>query len=415
MVQPRLPLLSALMLAGALLQGCGGGEEAVTTRGPRSADLAVDSKLVTATNDFGFRLYRELAATEGNIFFSPVSIELALGMAYNGARGSTRDAMARALGYGDLSLDAVNGANAQLLQLLANPDPKVDLYIANAVWARQGVTFDTGFMERCRTSFLAEPFTVDFKNADAANQINAWVKGKTRDKINEIVSADAIREALMVLTNALYFKAGWTDAFPQGATTEAPFTTGDGSKVTVPLMHRSGSFEYTENEQVQMIRIPYQGQFVGMTVILPKPGITVASVAESLNGETWKTWSKSMTPQSGRLALPRFKTDFSTSLKPALSALGMGVAFDPSQADLNGILPPDATSERVYISDALHKTYLSVDEQGTEAAAATAVIIGITSVPVDRFEMIVNRPFLLAITDKPTGVVLFLGSISKPR
>lgn len=387
----------------------------MTERSPRSANLRVEPKLATAINDFGLSLYRQLAGKPGNVFVSPTSIQLALGMAFNGARGTTRDGMAKALSYGDMTLDDLNAANAELLALLANPDPKVDLHIANAVWGKQGITYDAGFMQRCKDSFLAEPFTVDFASPDAAAKINDWVKQKTQEKIKDIVTADAIRDAIMVLTNAIYFKAGWTDAFPDAATKDSPFTTADGRQVAAPMMRRSGSFLYTENDQLQMVWLPYQGQFVGMYVVLPKPGVELKNIVEKLTAAEWMNLVGGMKSRPGQVGLPRFKTEYAASLKPALAALGMEDAFNPDKADLNGILPPDSTPERVFISDALHKTYLKVDEQGTEAAAATAVIMGITSAPADPFTMVADRPFLLAIADKPTGVILFLGSISDPK
>lgn len=411
----HLVSVAALVALSGCLAGCGGGDDNVADRGARSADLKVEPKLVAAMNDFGFALYRQLAEKPGNVFLSPASIELALGMTYNGARGETRAGMAKALSYGDMSLDEVNKANAELLALLANPDPKVDLYVANALWGKQGVAYDAGFMQRCKDSFLAEPYSVDFLSPEAATRINDWVKQKTREKIQDIVAADALRDAILVLTNAIYFKAGWTDAFPVAATRDGTFTTGDGKQITVPMMRRTGRFEYLENEAFQMVRLPYQGQFVGMYVVLPREGVTLKDVAAKLTAGQWKSWTEETRSRDGEVQLPRFKTEYSSSLKTALSALGMADAFDPNKADLNGILPPGATSERLFISDALHKTFLSVDEQGTEAAAATAVIVGITSVPANPFKMVVNRPFLLAIADKPTGTILFLGSISEPK
>ncbi len=407
--------VAALVALSGCFAGCGEGDGNVADRGARSADLRVEPKLVAAMNDFGFALYRQLAEKPGNVFLSPASIELALGMTYNGARGKTRAGMAKALSYGDMSLDEVNKANAELLALLANPDPKVDLYVANALWGKQGVAYDAGFMQRCKDSFLAEPYSVDFLSPEAATRINDWVKQKTREKIKDIVAADALRDAMLVLTNAIYFKAGWTDAFPVAATRDATFTTGDGKQITVPMMRRTGRFDYLENELFQMVRLPYQGQFVGMFVLLPREGVTLKDVVAKLTASQWKSWTEETRSRDGEVQLPRFKTEYSSSLKTALSALGMADAFDPNKADLNGILPPGATSERLFISDALHKTFLSVDEQGTEAAAATAVIVGIASVPANPFKMVVDRPFLLAIADKPTGTILFLGSISEPK
>lgn len=408
-------LLTAAAFAIAVLgtAGCGGGDDEVKERGPRSANLAVEPRLVSAINDFGFAVYRHCPADNANVFLSPASLELALGMTFNGARSSSKEAMQKALHFGDMTLDEVNQANAHLLALLANPDPKVDLFVANAVWCKHGITYDAGFMQRCKDSFLAEALTVDFTSPSAAVQVNDWVKQKTREKIKDIVTAEAIRDALMVLTNAIYFKGGWTDAFPASATKDAPFTNADGKQVTVPMMSRDGTFEYMENDLFQLVRIPYQGQFVGMYVLLPREGVSLSSVAEKLTAQQWKTWTGEMKSRPGQLSLPRFKTDFSASLKPVLSALGMAEAFDPTKADFSGILPPGATSERVFISDVLHKTYLSVDEQGTEAAAATAVVMKVTSVPANPFTMVVNRPFLVAIADKPTGVILFLGAIQK--
>lgn len=395
-----------------IMMGCGGDGE-VKERPQRAVDIKVPEPLSSAMNTFGFELCRQLYKPSENVFLSPVSLQLALGMAYNGARGSTKDAMAKALGYGDMSLDDVNAANAELIKLLSNPDPKIDLYIANALWGRQGVTYDAGFVRRCQDYFLAESFTLDFAAADAADRVNAWVKQKTRDRIPTIVTPDAIKEAILLLTNAIYFKAGWTEAFPPAATKDANFTNGDGTQTTVPMMHRSASFEYVETDVLQMVRLPYQAGHVAMYVMLPKPDTELGSLLEKLDAGEWQKWLGQMTNRPGKVGLPRFKTEFSASLKPALAARGMAVAFEPAQADLNGILPPDSTPERVFISDVLHKTYLSVDEQGTEAAAATAVVMGITSVPANPFEMIVNRPFLVVIADKPTGVILFVGAITK--
>ncbi|HSV74478.1 MAG TPA: serpin family protein [Chthonomonadales bacterium] len=399
--------------------GCGSGNGAAQAdRGARSADLKVEPKLVTAMNDFGFRLHRQLLAADptGNVFLSPTSIQLALGMAFNGARAETRTAMAAALGYGDLTTEQVNEANKGLLELLANPDPKVDLYIANAVWARSGMTFDPGFLQRTRDSFLAQQETVDFSQPEAAQRINAWVSDRTAKRIPEIVTADAIRDAILVLTNAVYFKAGWTDAFQVAATSPAEFAQASGKPATVPMMRRSGQFSYAETDQYQAVRLPYAGRQVGMVVVLPRPGVKLADVAGALNGAKWRELRSGMAMRPGEVRLPRFKARTSASLKTSLSALGMGIAFDPGRADLNGVLPEGATTERVYISDALHRTVLTVDEQGTEAAAATAVIVGITSAPAgEPFRMVVDRPFLLAIEDEPTGVILFVGSIGQPE
>lgn len=382
----------------------------------RKADLKVDSRLVNATNAFGFQLYHKLATSNGkkNLFISPTSIEMALGMTYNGAVGSTKQAMANTLGVKTLTLDDFNTANAQLLSLLQRPDPKVELEIANSLWGQQKYTFAADFLQRNRDYFSASVRTVDFMQPSSAQQINTWVNDNTKGRIPKIVEYKDLKEVLLVLVDAIYFKGKWSDPFKKELTRDGAFTLLDGTKKTVPLMRRTGDFQYLETTHFQAVSLPYGDKYVSMYVFLPKKNTTMEEFNKSLTPDAWAKWQAGFHKSDGTLELPRFKADYRTSLKTTLSALGMKECFS-SNANFSGMLSP--TPSDFYISNVLHKTTLEVNEEGTVAAAATGVIMyyGSKMVRMKPFTMIVNHPFFLAIADKPTGAILFLGSIVNPE
>ena len=227
----------------------------------RNPDLTVDSRLVKASNDFGFRLYRELAKTDAarNIFISPTSIELALAMTYNGAEGTTKDAMAETLGLQAMTLDEINQANAQLMTFLRNPDPKVEMALANSLWGRQDITFNADFLQRNSDYYDAEVRTIDFASPMSVETINQWASEKTRGRIPAIVNHGDIVDAFLVLLNALYFKGEWTVRFKEEFTQDGPFTLLDGTQKILPMMRRTGKFEYLETDELQAISLPLQG------------------------------------------------------------------------------------------------------------------------------------------------------------
>ena len=306
--------------------------------------LTVDSRLVAATNDFGFRLYGELAKTDTrkNIFISPTSIELALAMTYNGAAGTTKDAMGAVLGLQAMTLEEVNQANAELMTLLQNPDPKVELAIANSLWGRQEITFNTDFLQRNRDYYEAEIRSIDFASPMSADTINRWVSGQTRGRIPRIVDhgeIDEITDAVLLLINALYFKGEWTVSFEEDQTRDGPFTLLDGSQKTLPMMRRTDEFAYLETDQFQAVSLPYGNEYVRMLIFLPKADTTLADFTASVTSGNWEAWVGQFGECEGTIILPRFKVDYSVSLKDTLTALGMGVAFAPG-ADLSGMGPP---------------------------------------------------------------------------
>ena len=395
--------------------GCSNSVKPAVAMPARDPHLVIDSRLIDATNDFAFRTYGQLATTDAskNLFISPTSLELALAMTYNGAKSTTQTAMAQTLGVQAMTLDEVNAANAQLLTLLQNPDSKVQLKIADALWGQQGLTFDAGFLQRNTQFYQADVRTIDFTQPSSADTINAWVNQKTAGMIPTLVDYPTIQSAYMLLANALYFKGEWTTPFDPKTTQNGPFTQLSGAQSTLPMMNRTAKdFRYLETNQFQAIALPYGNQYLSMYLFLPKAGTALSDFTPTLTRQNWNQWMTQFTAQPGTLLLPRFSANYASSLKPALQAMGMGVAFSDN-ADFTGMLPQGGAC----ITDVVHKTAVQVNEQGTTAAAATGVVVGPTAMPqpTQSFTMTVDHPFFMAIRDDPTGAILFMGSIVDPQ
>jgi serine protease inhibitor len=415
----------ALALPALLLVGCKSGSAGpppLQPTPPKMPDRPTeatgrpDERLVAADTRFAFKLFAELLREEAgkNVFVSPSSIAFALGMTYNGAVGQTQEAMAKALELEGLTLDEVNQANAALKAILKNPDPQVELSIANSLWARQGIEFKPAFMEANLESYGAQVTTLDFAAPGAARTINDWVSEETRGKIKQIVPEPVDAAAILFLINAVYFKGTWTDPFDKARTLDHPFTLLDGSEKTVPMMSQSGEYPYLETEDFQAISLPYGQKRVSMYVLLPSKASSLKNLCQELTAENWDEWTHKLATREGTIKLPRFRTECDFTLNDALKALGMEVAFDPNQADFGAMCP---TPPIVYINQVKHKTFVEVNEEGTEAAAATSIGMAGAAAPSETrppFEMIVDRPFFCAIRDRATGTVLFMGAIVAP-
>jgi serpin B len=371
-----------------------------------------DTKLVNANNKFGFKLFSEIQKAEGskkNIFISPSSLAIALAMTYNGASGYTQQAMAKTLEFQGMSLAEINSNYAALKSLLENPDANVQLNIANSLWVNQDVSLRRDFLKRNQDFYQAKVANLDFQDASALSTINNWVNDNTSGKINKIV--DRIEpNSVLFLINAIYFKGQWTDKFDKNQTAEYPFYSASGQQKLHPMMSQTGKYKYYENEQFQAVSLPYgKDGKVSFYIFLPRQNSNLKTFYQNLNAENWKKWVEKFQSRDGFIRLPRFKTDYEVTLNDALKALGMQVAFN-NQANFSGI------GENLAISEVKHKTFVEVNEEGTEAAAATSVGIVVTSFPQkpEPFRMIVNRPFFCAIRDNQTGSILFMGSILEP-
>lgn len=418
----RLGRRYALAAAGVVLMGMIGcspltSESSVVaahpnTESPMSKVVIPDTKLVSSNTKFGFKLFSEvLKKNEGaNVFVSPSSIAFALAMTYNGAEGTTQQAMAKALEYSGLSLQQINSSNAALKTLLENPDPKVQLTIANSLWANSNASLNSSFLQRNRDFYASRVTNLDFSDSGAANTINNWVKDSTRGKIDKIVEQIS-PDQVMFLINAIYFKGAWTEPFDKSQTKQQPFTKASGQIVQTPMMAQRGKYKYLENDKFQAISLPYgKDGKISFYVFLPKENSgDLKEFYQSLNSLNWEKWMPQFRSREGEIRLPRFKMDYEVTLNDALTALGMGEAFS-DKADFSGI------GKNLAISTVKHKTFVEVSEEGTEAAAATSVGIVTLSAPINPpFSMVVDRPFFTFVRDNQTGSILFMGSIAAPQ
>lgn len=376
--------------------------------------------LVRGNTAFALDLYHRLRETGGgNLFYSPYSISLALAMTYAGARGETEQAMARTLHF-SLPQERLHPAfNALDLALASRgqgakgkDETGFRLHIANAIWGQQGYPFLREFLDILAQNYSAGLRVVDFaQDPEAARgRINDWVSQQTEGRIQDLVPPGAIDQLTrLVLTNAIYFNAAWAEPFDEKLTAEGPFYLLDGTEVRVPMMHQTTHLGYAEGAGYQAVEIPYDGRELAMVVIVPERGQFEAFEA-SLDGARLEEILRGLTYREVNLTLPRFRVESSFRLAQALAGMGMGVAFAPDRADFSGM---DGRRD-LFISDVLHKAFIAVDEAGTEAAAATAVVIRVTAIGLAPVEVKVDRPFIFLIRDLQTGAVLFAGRVVNP-
>jgi serpin B len=380
----------------------------------RSSGVALDGRLVAGNERFGFKLFAEITRQDAgkNVFISPASVGLALAMTYNGAVGETKQAMERTLEIQGMNLAGLNSASAQLNQALESTDPKVELNIANSLWARKGITFNPDFIQRDKQFYGADVTALDFNDPASAATINSWVADKTKGKIDKIV--DQIDpQSILFLINAIYFKGKWSVEFDKAKTKDDMFTTGSGQQKRHPMMQQSGKYNYYESNAFQAVGLPYGGGGASMYLFLPKTGTSLDDFQKTLTAANWDSWMREFVQTQGDISVPRFRIEYEIGLNEALKALGMGIAFDPARANFTGMVQ---TSANAFISRVKHKTFAEVNEEGTEAAAATSVEMRVTSAmrPPKTFRMIVDHPFFFAIRDNKTGTMLFMGSIFDP-
>lgn len=450
--------LAAIMIASLVaLASCGTGDPATTspggseTSGPttgqttgettRSEDgiLLAASPLArisasapradvlsaaVAMEAFGADLYAVLAqsAGDGNLAFSPASIETALAMTFAGANGETAAEMARVLHF-ELQGDALHQAFNSLDTLLESrswqgknaegEDEGVLVKTANSLWGQKDLTFEQLFLDTLAKNYGAGMRLVDYKTAaeEARRTINKWVADQTEDKITDLIPEGALDSLTrLVLVNAVYLDATWASQFEKEATRDGGFTTLSGATVTTPLMSQETRFAYAKGDGWQAVELPYSRDELAMLLIVPDQGRFADIEAQLGAGLVGQAAGALENLGEVRLTMPKFEFRTQASLATALQTLGMQKAFLPDGADFAGM----TTAETLYISDVVHEAYIAVDEEGTEAAAATAVIMRATAMPMEPIELTIDRPFLFALRDKDTGAVLFLGRVTDP-
>jgi serpin B len=377
-----------------------------------------EMQLIEADNSFGLKLFKNINAEtpDSNVFISPLSISMALGMTYNGAAGTTEEAMRTTLEFDDLSMTEINESYESLIELLRGIDSDVEFNIANSIWYKNTKPFKQDFFERCRDYFDARVKGVDFSQSEAVKDtINNWVEKKTNGKIEDILDF-VPPDAIMYLVNAIYFNGIWTYQFDEEDTKDEPFYLPGGGTKECKMMEVKSIFKYFEDSSLQAIDIPYGVGNYSMTVILPRyGGEDIDLLIADLTQEKWNGWMNSFYEDSVNLFLPKLKLEYKTDslLKEVLKDMGMEVAFDPDRADFSGMaeLPP-----QIWIGRVIHKTFLEIDEEGTEAAAATVVeMLEKSAAPGSESPtMRIDRPYIFAIRENHSGTILFVGKIVDP-
>ena len=379
---------------------------------PRALTQA-EQVVIAQSTTFGLNLLQEMDSRregdEPNTILSPLSATMALGMALEGAEGETFTDMQAALGFQGMTREEITASYGGLLDLLLNLDPAVEIGIANSAWSRLGFPFETDYFNAITQSFDAVVQELDFDDPGARDVINQWVRDKTNGRIDQIVEYISPLDILFLI-NAVYFKGDWTTQFKKGSTHQAPFHLEDGSTTNVAMMSgdiKDVGFAWLDGGRI-IAELPYGGQAFGMVIVLPASGETVDDLLGVLDQGTWTEWMNALHLEKVMVQMPKFELEWEGLLNDALKAMGMERAFQPFQADFSRMTP--ATD--AHISRVRQKTYMRVDEEGTEAAAATSVGIGVTSAPPG---ITVDRPYVLAIRERLSGTVLFLGAVRDPR
>jgi serpin B len=444
---PRVALLAVVLLTACLsvaAVACSGTDATDTTQGGDVSEIdgvrlamsglsrdigpAPDEDALATLASiqlFGTDLYKLLAtdAGAGNVVFSPMSIVTALAMTYAGAEGDTAREMADTLHF-TISADAIHKAFSTLDNTLAlrnfqqknaeGKDEGVVLKTANSLWAQDGLTFEQAFLDTLAVNYSAGVRLVDYQTAaEVARQaINKWVSGQTNDKIPELL-AEGVLDSLtrLVLVNAVYLDATWANQFDPNSTHDGDFTTLAGETVTAKMMSQSTVLPYSSGEGWQAVLLPYLQEDLDMMLIVPDQGRFAEVESQLADGLIDTAAGTVKWDQEVALTMPKFKFRTQTYLTQTLGALGMKAAFDPDTADFSGM----TKQEKLYISDVIHEAYIDVDEEGTEAAAATAVVMRATAaMPTQQVELNIDRPFLFVIRDRPTGMMLFMGRVTDP-
>ncbi len=371
------------------------------------------SQLASASNRFGFNLFDQIYSQqpEDNLVISPSSITFALAMARNGTSGATKEEMTKVLELEKQDPSAINRSYQELIETLKTADPNVKLAIANSLWINQNITLKDQFINSAEEFYQAKVTNLDFADFRSKDIINKWVSKNTANKIPEIVDSVSSEDALYLI-NAIYFKGIWANKFDPDTTTEQPFYTDPNSSQPQSMMNQTGKYRYYQSDCFQAVRLPYgEKEELGMYIFLPSKTSSLEEFNQQLNSDRWQEWLSHMRSQKGNITIPRFKLEYETDLIKSLSALGMKQIFDSSQADFSAI-----SDTPVAIDTVKHKTFIEVNEEGTEAAAVTSIGIRITSaMPQDTpFNMNVNRPFFFAIRDDITETILFMGNVIEP-
>ena len=371
------------------------------------------AKNIAADNQFGFEIFQKVNASltePKNTMISPMSISLALAMVYNGTDGNTKKQMEDMLHKSNLSPEDINQSYKDLVAALSSHDPKVELAISNAIFYRNSFNVKNNFITTNQNYYQAEVSGLDFtKTTETLNKVNDWVKTNTKGKIDKIIEKVS-DDDIMYLLNAIYFNGEWKYRFDTKETADLPFTKEDKTTIQVPTMTLEKPFNFYSHNDFQMLEMPYGSGKYSMLIFLPETGKKTGDVISILDSENLNSWISKLSEQKKKVFLPKFEFKFDDSLVDELTALGMTDAFNDAKANLSGI----SDAAKLVISEVMHKSYIKVDERGTEAAAVTGITVGVTSVGPDT-SFRVDHPFVFAIREKDTKAILFIGKVMNPK
>ena len=371
-----------------------------------------EAEMVKSDQQFAIEFFanvfnEEAAELDKNFMISPLSLSMALAMTWNGADGETKAVMQKVLKLDGYTDQEVNEYYEKLREALLKTDPSTKLAIANSIWTNKNIKIKDDFIRLNNEYFNSTVESVDFSDANSVKLMNKWAADNTNNLITHVLDKTN-PNALMYLMNALYFKGIWTSEFNSRNTSSKPFYSEDGQTKNVDMMHQKSSFNYNENQTMQIVELPYGNQAFSMIVLLPKEGNKLADVTQELqNSNSWGNLVSGLRSTQVDLYLPKFKTEYSRVLNDVLEKMGMGIAFEPGAADFSRMTDADA-----FISFVEQFTYINTDEVGTEAAAVTVVGIELTSYQPDRTATFnANRPFIYIIRENSTGSILFMGAV----
>lgn len=371
-----------------------------------------EAEMVKSDQQFAIEFFanvfnEEAAELDKNFMISPLSLSMALAMTWNGADGETKAVMQKVLKLDGYTDQEVNEYYEKLREALLKTDPSTKLAIANSIWTNKNIKIKDDFIRLNNEYFNSTVESVDFSDANSVKLMNKWAADNTNNLITHVLDKTN-PNALMYLMNALYFKGIWTSEFNSRNTSSIPFYSEDGQTKNVDMMHQKSSFNYNENQTMQIVELPYGNQAFSMIVLLPKEGNKLADVTQELqNSNSWGNLVSGLRSTQVDLYLPKFKTEYSRVLNDVLEKMGMGIAFEPGAADFSRMTDADA-----FISFVEQFTYINTDEVGTEAAAVTVVGIELTSYQPDRTATFnANRPFIYIIRENSTGSILFMGAV----
>ncbi|WP_024629897.1 MULTISPECIES: serpin family protein [unclassified Paenibacillus] len=377
----------------------------------------IEPERIQAMNTMGLHILQQMSAKEkgdgNNLLISPYSIAAAIGMAYNGSVGETRQEMAEVMGWSGLEMERVNASQAALQQLLAHPGNGIEIGIANSMWMKDGIPVEETYKTTIQQAYEAEIRTLNGQPTQAKEEINQWVKQHTEGMISNLMQEPPEKESLMILVNAIAFDGNWMDEFDPEYTTDDEFKLANGKALSVPMMHQTKQFQYSENEDWQAVRLPYGDGQMHLLIVLPQEGRTLDEVQQQLL-DAPKRLDAGSEYRLVELSLPRFRAEYGVNLRETLQQLGMEMAFDPYAANFTEMISPGPNLQ-AFIGQIQHRAVMEVNEQGTVAAAATMVGMEAGSAPpTDPVKMNVNRPFMVAVVDEATDAWVFAGSIYNP-